>query len=404
MFLLSSSAEPPGEKLSPAGQQAAAPAPLQKEPLQAPVPWLKAPVPAAAIKHWTVAEAPLPRDRKQFGIGEEVDLWVDKHLWKKPKGEVIWHIQGAGTIFPVVGKASRMTVALTDRDSPLVMEAFHLASTPAARVPQAGQELSTWLQQQRQEMKKRAWQPKNQAAPAQPSYGPKLRQLLQKLDTNRNGGSLIDMDQQVPNLLKEFTKPEERGQIYYAMAHAHAQSGLLFPEKVREYASKALELPLQPEQRFQLYVYWGDAHRVDRRSLPPSVKRKWSAQRYLEGLHQLLAYSLPDIAPGLPAVNKMGAHMPTGDPASETYIRQLIDYLKEKEAHDKAWAARRQAEFIGRLVWQRAVLRGQIVDQYHPDPAAWDELRQMANAILGNRAAVDRLMADVKSGKNAFSK
>jgi hypothetical protein len=196
----------------------------------------------------------------------------------------------------------------------------------------------------------------------------------------------------------------ERGQLYYQLAHVHGQSGLHFPEKVMEYAGKALELPLPPVQRFTLYVYWGDAHRVDRRSVPPAEKRRWAAVRYLEGLKLLLPYRLPEKAPELPDVHKLGARRPSGDPADPVFLRQLQEYFRAKDKHDKALVARRQAEWIRGLVWEREVLVGQIVSLYHPEPAAWGEIRQMASAVLGDRAAVERLLAAVKSGKAWYSK
>jgi len=267
--------------------------------------------------------------------------------------------------------------------------------------------LPLWLKERLRDMPKRARHHVARIPPEEPKeYRPELRAVLNKLDGYRTGSraSLLEMDRLAAKLFQEFPDPVERGQIYYQLAHVHGQSGLHFPEKVREYSRKALELPLQPEQRFTLYVYWGDAHRVERGAVSAPEKRRRAAVRYLEGLKLLLPYKLPDKAPELPVVNKLGAHMPSGDPADPTFLREMQRYLREKDAHDKAWAARLQAEFIGKLVWQREVLAGQIVSLYHQDQAAWGEIRQLASAVLGDRTAVERLLAAVRSGKAWYTK
>jgi hypothetical protein len=362
-------------------------------------------IPAEAIQHWAVAEAPEPRNRTHFGGGEEVDLWVDSKLWKQPGGAIVWRIQGGGTVLPVVGVNSRMTVDLLARDSSLGIEASHQPDEPAQAPAEVN--LSRWLNEQLRDMPKRAHRPAAKISPDEPEANrPELRAVLNKLDgyrTDRNG-SLTEMDQLAGKLLRGFRDPVERGQIYYHLAHVHGQSGLHFPEKVMEYAGKALELPLQPGQRFTLYVYWGDAHRVAKRPVPPAEKRRWAAGRYLEGLKLLLPYRLPEKAPELPVVAGFNDVMPRGDPADPVFIRQLQEWFREKDKYDKAWAARRQAELIRGLIWEREVLAGQIVSLYHPEPAAWGEIRHIASAVLGDRAAVERLLAAVRSGKAWYRK
>jgi RNA polymerase sigma factor (sigma-70 family) len=362
-------------------------------------------IPAAAIKHWAVAEVPLPRDRNEFGIGEDVDLWVNGKVWKQRGGVIVWHMKGGATVLPVVGTHSRMTVDLSDRDGPLFFEASHLPDQPAE--DKTAKELARWLKGKMQDMPKRAYRPPDPIRPDAKELKPNFRAILNKLDGYRTGSeaSLVEMDQHARKLLANYEEPAERGRIYYQLAHVHAQSGLRFPEKVMEYSRKALALPLPAELRFRLYVYWGDAHRVDKRSVPPAEKRRRAAVRYLEGLKFLLPYRLPQEAPKLPVV--MGGKimaMPSGDPADPAFLRQMQEYLREKDRHDKAWAARQQAEFIGRLVWEREVLAGQLVSLYHNDKAAWGEIRQMAEAVLGNRTAVERLLEAIKSGEAWYNR
>jgi RNA polymerase sigma factor (sigma-70 family) len=361
-------------------------------------------IPAEAIKHWTVAEVPLPRDRTDLGGGEEVDLWVDGKAWKHRGGVVVWHIKGEATVFPVVGTHSRMSVGFPDRDSQLSFEASHQPDEPSEG--KTDKSLSRWLKEKMRDMPKRAHRPPAQPSPEEKPRRPELQAALKKLDGYRGGGParLIEMDELSGKLLQAFQNPAERGRVYYELAHVHAQSGLHFPEKVREYSRMALELPLPPEPRFQLYVYWGDAHRVDRRSVPQAEKRRRAAVRYLEGLKLLLPYRLPQKAPELPAVMKLGVRPPDGDPADPAFLRQMQEYLREKDRHDKAWAARLRAEYIGRLVWEREVLAGQLVSLYHNDPAAWGEIRQMAAAVLGDRTAAEQLLEAVRSGKAWYNK
>ena len=73
----------------------------------------------------------------------------------------------------------------------------------------------------------------------------------------------------------KYPGARERGQIYYMLAHVHAQSGLVHPERVIDYAKQALAQPLEPLQVPQLYVYWGDATQIARRKEPLTERRKW---------------------------------------------------------------------------------------------------------------------------------
>ena len=64
-------------------------------------------------------------------------------------------------------------------------------------------------------------------------------------------------------------------------------------------------------------------------------------------------------------------------------------------------ALRNEADFIKELIYDRKIFIRQIADMYHRRPATAaeiDALRQQAQEIVGDDAAVDRLMAAVRQG------
>lgn len=207
-----------------------------------------------------------------------------------------------------------------------------------------------------------------------------LQQDLRRLATLRNGRDtqLKTVDQLGQELLQQYPNPKEQAAIYYELAHIHAQSGLREPDRVIEYARKALDFPLEPPQRMRLYVYWGDATQVKKARLPAGPQRKEAALAYLQGLKETLRYQLPDIPPELPGVSPYSG----GGPGLE----------KLREEHQQAMAARREAEFQRDMIQHRNVLTQQLVGLYSHKPYATEELEQLARQTLGDPAAVERLM------------
>jgi hypothetical protein len=261
--------------------------------------------------------------------------------------------------------------------------------TPATKQKQAAVDLAKWLRAQIASLPKRQPVPAGDDPPAPTEYPKELRFALALLDGLRKGTKtdFDNVDEVGRTLLKKYPGPKERGQIYYWLAHVHGQSGMIHPERVMEYARKALEQPLEPLQVPRLYVYWGDAIqvKVSRAKVPPAERRKWSAVIYLAGLREVLEYSLPAKAPELPAITRGLLRDPRGGLNEESRRR-----------HAEQWAARRRAEFIRDMVQHRNILVGQLAGLYQQGNVAPDELRQLAAGVLRNLWAEDRLMRALK--------
>ena len=59
-------------------------------------------------------------------------------------------------------------------------------------------------------------------------------------------------------LLKKHPDPKDRGNLLQCFAHVYAQSGLFRPRSAIDYAQKAMQCPLTPQQQIRLYGYWGN--------------------------------------------------------------------------------------------------------------------------------------------------
>jgi RNA polymerase sigma factor (sigma-70 family) len=342
------------------------------------------------IKHRAVAELPLPRDRTTFGIGEEVEYWIEKDKGlRDPAAVVTWRAEGMCTVYPVVGTATIVTVDVAEKGGTFETEPTRRdrGGVPLGRPSARAGDLRKWLREQAATLPKRKDRP-SKWPPPEVEYRKVLHaDLSGKLDALRNGEVRpAKIDEQGRALLTKYPGPKERGQVYYHLAHIHAQTGLRRPARVVEYAKKALEHPLGPSQRARLYVYWGDAVQVARANDPLAERRKWAALPYLAGLKELLALKLPDKAPPLPDFPPVELARGEADPQAE----QL---RKQRES------ARRLATFQGEMIKHRDVLTRQIVAMYGRGPSAEAELGELAGRVLQERRAVDRLMAAVKGGK-----
>jgi RNA polymerase sigma factor (sigma-70 family) len=220
------------------------------------------------------------------------------------------------------------------------------------------------------------------AAPPPPDDGMTLQQHLLELDAMRAGRStrFDSVETRGKELLARYRKPDEQAKIYFMLAHVYGQSGIdQHPERVMRYARLALPNERDEKQRAQLYIYLGCAAEVDPTLLTFEEKRRRAAAEYLEGYREMLVLKLPDIAPELPGVNKLGdVERPTQE---------------ELDRHAAQMKAREEAARLRALVEVRDILIRQIVALYQREPAADAELRQAATRILGNPKAADDLMA-----------
>lgn len=216
--------------------------------------------------------------------------------------------------------------------------------------------------------------------------GPELRKLNGMMQGDQT--PLDEVDRVGNELLKKYTEPEEQGKIYYQLALLHAMSGMTRPEKMIEYVRRAHDFPLEPPQRLQLYVYWGDAIQIQNAGVLGDAladKRKLAVSPYLEGLKELAQYNLPETKPKLRGVFKAVA--PEGSPGYEEMVKE----------HEQALAAAYKAILERKLIDARDTLTGQIVYLYTRRPLATEELEELATQKLQDAAAVDRLMKAVKT-------
>jgi hypothetical protein len=123
---------------------------------------------------------------------------------------------------------------------------------------------------------------------------------------------------------------------------------------------------------------------------PFADRRREAAAALLAGYAEMLALKLPEKAPELPVVDKIGGEEfgPNNDDG------------QARVRHAAQLQARRQAGFLRDLVQRRDTLAGQLKWLYRPDPKVHgrnpegpEELRALARGVLRDPAAVDALLA-----------
>jgi hypothetical protein len=206
-----------------------------------------------------------------------------------------------------------------------------------------------------------------------------------KFAAKRDKESLVALDKLGAELLSRYQQPQEQGEIYYYLAHQHAQGGIhVYSQKVIDYAYKALSYPVTPDQKMRLYIYRGDAFQVLDRKKTFAERRRESVDSYLQGLKDMKSFQLPDKPPDLPQSPPFNVMAST-----EQQIRE------NQESQQKYREALDHARFIQRMIRNRDVLQGQIVWLYGSRPLATEELRAAAKNALGEGKELDRLMTAV---------
>lgn len=91
-----------------------------------------------------------------------------------------------------------------------------------------------------------------------------LEEALSQMDALRAGRDtpLDEVETRAKELLRRYAKPAERGRICWQVANIHAQSGQMRPDATIAWARKALQFPVEPTKRLELYVAWGHALQV----------------------------------------------------------------------------------------------------------------------------------------------
>jgi len=216
-----------------------------------------------------------------------------------------------------------------------------------------------------------------------------LQTKLRELDKVRNEKNIPydEVEKRGKELLAEYTDPEEQGRIYCELVEIHANTGMVHADLIVQYAQKALDLSVDPFQRFRLYGAWGGAidigntHKPREQQKPLYEIRKVAVRPYLEGLKEMQAYKIPEQRPNLPGVSKYDG-VPENSPI--------------KKMHDEQMAARKQAEFDDKLWSSHQTLISEVVDLYSKPPYAATELRQIATKTLGDTAEVEALMKRIE--------
>jgi hypothetical protein len=217
-------------------------------------------------------------------------------------------------------------------------------------------------------------------------YEDELGRKLGRIDSLRSGvpATLGQIETESAALLKDYTKPEEQGRIFYQIAMSYAQVGAWKSggvDKVIDYAQKALAQPIDPRLRLELYNYWGTAITSSDRSRPISASRADAAPVFLKGLKEAKQFNIPDAPPKDPPsfLSRMGPGMGMNE---ETFKRERAKHAMECQ----------RVLRVQMLCSARDALRGQLVFLYSRIPRAPDELRKLATETLGAGPEVEKLM------------
>jgi len=105
--------------------------------------------------------------------------------------------------------------------------------------------------------------------------------------------------------------------------------------------------------------------------------RKDAANAYLEGLKECTKYNIPETKPELPVREPF--ERPIGDPDDPEFKRRVAQAQKENEEHERKREQARQDQGA----WEnRRILYDQIVYLYLAQPAADEEMRELAAGAL----------------------
>lgn len=227
---------------------------------------------------------------------------------------------------------------------------------------------------------------------AQVTDGKTLEEKLYEVDQLRAGFNtpFDEVEKRCNELLKEYTKPEEQGKIYYELTKVEGQSGFQRPAKAIEYAKKAIELPQDPWKKVRLYVYWGDTIQVAHRGVHNQelvAARRKAVMPYLLGLKETLQHDLPEVKPDLPGVDRFDY----GGPSDTEEYRSMI------RKHQEQVEARKKAKFQRSMIQHRDILTSQVSTMYSRFPFASNEIEKLANEILEDKVAIERLMSAVNA-------
>ena len=213
-----------------------------------------------------------------------------------------------------------------------------------------------------------------------------LDRALSEMDGLRAGRETPfgEVERRAQELLLQYAKPADQGRICWQVADVYAQSGQVRPDATIAWAKKALQFPIGPARRLELYMAWGHAVQVKHagvRGEQLAAARREAIVPYLEGLREALGYKLPKNVPE----RKMATLI--DDPqATEQELRRLRDQS----------AALKLQMFQERMILRRGILTDAVAFMYSRIPFAPEELRGLATEKLQDEAAVECLMKVVE--------
>ncbi|MBX3179201.1 MAG: hypothetical protein KF886_17745 [Candidatus Hydrogenedentes bacterium] len=192
-------------------------------------------------------------------------------------------------------------------------------------------------------------------------------------------------------LSERYNAPEDLGRIYAALADVYCQNGLPDPQSAVEYAEAALEYPLEPLMRMEVYMDLGGAmfklkrERVEPEDGGPPCE---DIVPYLRALRVALEEEVPDALPEIPRPLSITGFVPESDPIHE-----------ENERRKAAWQSR---ETTKKLMDMRQMVERKIFLNYLRPPCENEDFRELAEEILQDDRAVGRLMARYAIAKEEF--
>jgi hypothetical protein len=192
-----------------------------------------------------------------------------------------------------------------------------------------------------------------------PDPSPELVQELNRLDEkyrNTAPEQFVEMEERAAALAKRYTTQDDQARIWGQLAQVGGQSSIVrHRDFVRKYARKCLELSRDPLERGRMYSMLASAVDVEGFAFPTG--RAEAAAILLTGYRELLAQELPETAPELPVVEKVGDVIGNGG----------IEEAQARARHAAQLAAREEAEFIRSQIGCRDTLVQQLRDLYKPD-------------------------------------
>lgn len=241
----------------------------------------------AEIRYQSVSEAPLPRNRSEFGIGEQIYFWLERY--DSPPGKrssefVVWTATDLSTVLPTITRRTDrtvVTVALAAADCEFSVGVVELDVKPST------------------DNRTARWQPtasanadRTQIADAEDI---RWKAELYRLITLREGRktSFEAVEREARTILAKPLTESDQALVYFHLAELYAQSGMIHPDRVLEYSRRALALPLDPIRRTTLSIYRGDARLAIPTDETFDERRRAAAIEYLHGLAEIAWHELP---------------------------------------------------------------------------------------------------------------